>query len=148
LKTLRLERYDVGASNPTLNRNHLHELNVRVPLPSLQERIASILSTYDDLIENNTRRIAILEEMARRIFEEWFVHFRAPGCEGLPMVESAIGPGPKGWEVKALRDLAAEIRDPADPRSIDPATPYVGLEHIPRRSITFSDWAGPVRSEA
>ncbi len=63
-------------------------------------------SAYDDLIENNTRRIAILEEMARRIFEEWFVHFRAPGCEGLPMVESAIGPIPQGWEVKQLGEIA------------------------------------------
>jgi type I restriction enzyme S subunit len=66
---LGLERYDVGAANPTLNRNHLHELDVLVPALFQQERIASILSAYDDLIENNTRRIAILEEMARRIFD-------------------------------------------------------------------------------
>jgi type I restriction enzyme, S subunit len=105
LKTLGLERYDVGASNPTLNRNHLHELDVRVPLPVVQERIASILAAYDDLIENNTRRIAILEEMTRRIFEEWFVHFRAPGCERLPMVDSDIGPVLQGWQVKALGDI-------------------------------------------
>ena len=104
-------------------------------------RIAlSILSTYDDLIENNTRRIAILEEMARRIFEEWFVHFRAPGCEGLPMLDSAIGRVPQGWEVKRLRDLADEFRDPADPRAVAPETAYIGLEHIPRRSTTFVDW--------
>ena len=107
LKTLALERYDVGASNPTLNRNHLHELDVHVPFPVVQERIASILSAYDDLIENNTRRIAILEEVARRIFEEWFVHFRAPGCEGLPMIDSPSGPIPKGWEVKRLEELAS-----------------------------------------
>jgi type I restriction enzyme S subunit len=119
-------------------------------LPSLaiQSLIADVLSAYDDLFENNTRRIAILEEMARRIFEEWFVHFRAPGCDGLPMVESAIGPMPQGWEVKRLRELADETRDPADPRAIDPETVYVGLEHIPRRSTTFVDWgkAGQVGS--
>jgi type I restriction enzyme S subunit len=73
-----------------------------MPVP-LQRRIADIMSAYDDLIENNARRIAILEEMARRIFEEWFVHFRAPGCEGLPMVDSAIGPVPRGWKVAPLR---------------------------------------------
>jgi type I restriction enzyme S subunit len=148
LKTLALERYDVGASNPTLNRNHLHELDVRVPFPVVQERIASILSAYDDLIENNTRRIAILEEMARRIFEEWFVHFRAPGCEGLPMIDSPFGPIPKGWEVKHLGQLADDIRDPADPRALDSGTAYVGLEHIPRRSTTFVEWgeAGDVSS--
>ena len=56
------------------------------------------------------------------------------------MVDSAIGPVPQGWEVKTLHQLADEIRDPADPRAIDPDTPYVGLEHIPRRSTTFGDW--------
>lgn len=56
---------------------------VKAPIPSIdvQRRIASILSAYDDLIENNTRRIAILEEMSRRIYEEWFVRFRFPGHE-------------------------------------------------------------------
>ena len=70
-----------------------------VPVPPLavQRRIASILSTYDDLIENNTRRIAILEEMARRIYEEWFVRFRFPGHEGVRMVESDLGLVPEGW---------------------------------------------------
>ncbi len=86
---------------PGVNRNHLHQLRVRVPDIALQTCIASTLSAYDGLIENNSRRIAILEEMARRIFEEWFVHFRAPGCEGLPMVDSAIGPVPQGWESKS-----------------------------------------------
>ena len=118
------------------------------PLPLVQDHIASILSAYDDLIENNTRRIAILEEMARRIFEEWFVHFRAPGCEGLPMVDSAIGPIPEGWEVKTLGDLADDVRNPTDPRVLDAAAAYVGLEHIPRRSTTFVEWgaAGDVGS--
>ena len=68
------------------------------PLPD-QRRIASILSAYDDLIENNTRRIAILEEMARRIYEEWFVRFRFPGHEGVRMVESELGLVPEGWEL-------------------------------------------------
>ncbi len=79
--------------------------DIKLPSRETQERIGAILYAYDDLIENNTRRIAVLEEMARRIFEEWFVHFRAPGCEGLPMVDSAVGPIPKGWEVKRLGDL-------------------------------------------
>ena len=78
------------------------------PLPT-QRRIASILSAYDDLIENNTRRIAILEETARRLYEEWFVHFRFPGHEGVKMVESEIGPVPEGWEVKKLEDYGKII---------------------------------------
>lgn len=71
LKSLGLEKYDVGSSNPTLNRNHLHLLDTRAPAPQTQSAIADILTAYDDLIENNTRRIAILEDMARRLFEEW-----------------------------------------------------------------------------
>ena len=67
-----------------------------------QRRIASILSAYDDLIENNTRRIAILEEMARRIYEEWFVRFRFPGHEGVRIVESELGSVPEGWTIDQL----------------------------------------------
>jgi type I restriction enzyme S subunit len=62
-----------------------------------QRRIAVILSAYDDLIENNTRRIQLLEEMARRIYEEWFVRFRFPGHENVPLVASELGPVPQGW---------------------------------------------------
>ncbi|WP_282257571.1 hypothetical protein [Stenotrophomonas sp. PS02301] len=72
-----------------------------VPTPPLstQRRIASILAAYDDLIENNTRRIAILEEMARRIYEDWFVHFRFPGHDNVRMVESELGLVPERWAV-------------------------------------------------
>jgi len=77
---------------------------IELPPLSIQRRIASILSAYDDLIENNTRRIAILEEMARRLYEEWFVHFRFPGHENIKMVESEIGPLPEGWEVRTVED--------------------------------------------
>jgi type I restriction enzyme S subunit len=148
LSTLDLANFNSGSAQPSLNRNFVYPIVTAVPPLVEQNLIAGILSTYDDLIENNARRIAILEETARRIFEEWFFYFRAPGCEGLPMVESAIGPVPLGWEVKRLRELADETRDPADPRSIDPETVYVGLEHIPRRSTTFVDWgkAGQVGS--
>lgn len=74
------------------------------PLPT-QRKIAAILSAYDDLIENNTRRIKILEEMAQAIYREWFVHFRFPGHEGVRMVESELGLIPEGWEVSTLFSL-------------------------------------------
>ncbi len=74
----------------------VRELQVKAPTVEQQRRIASILSAYDDLIENNTRRIAILEEMARRIYEEWFVRFRFPGHENVRMVESELGFVPEG----------------------------------------------------
>ena len=69
----------------------------------MQRRIAGILSAYDDLIENNQRRIKILEEMARSLYREWFVNFRFPGHEKVPLVDSPLGTIPKGWEVKENR---------------------------------------------
>ena len=74
------------------------------PLPT-QRKIATILSTYDDLIENNTRRIKILEDMAQTLYQEWFVHFRFPGHENIPMVESPLGSIPEGWRVKCLGEM-------------------------------------------
>ena len=99
---MHFESYDSGASNPTLNRNHIHLLPVRYPLPPTQRKVAAILSAYDELIENNARRIAILEEMAQALYREWFVHFRFPGHEEVPMVESALGPVPEGWMVQPV----------------------------------------------
>lgn len=95
-----------GAAQPKLG---IYKVNdIEIPLPSIdrQRRIASILSAYDDLIENNTRRIAILKEMARRIYEEWFVRFRFPGHEDVRMVGSELGLVPEGWPVQSLYDVA------------------------------------------
>ena len=78
------------------------------PLPT-QRKIAAVLSAYDDLIENNTRRIEILEEMASAIYREWFVEFRFPGHEGVEMVESELGLIPQGWEVKQLGEMCHVI---------------------------------------
>jgi len=74
------------------------------PLP-VQSKIASILSAYDDLIENNTRRIKILEEMAQRIYREWFVDFRFPGHKKAEMVDSELGKIPEGWEAKPIGEV-------------------------------------------
>ena len=90
---------------------HLNMSDIRsMPLPALpplhvQQKIAAVLSAYDDLIENNTRRIAILEEMAQRIYREWFVHFRYPGHEAVPLVEVDGVTRPEGWEVVRLDSL-------------------------------------------
>jgi type I restriction enzyme S subunit len=89
----------------------LDECEVPAPDLTTQTRIAAILSVHDDLIENNTRRIAILEEMARRIYEEWFVHFRFPGHEQVRMVESELGLIPEGWKVSTVDIVAEEIID-------------------------------------
>ena len=102
LQTLGLERYDVGNSNPTLNRNHIHRLDILLPEYQIQERIVEVLSAYDDLIENNRRRIQLLEEAARLLYREWFVNLRFPGHEHVAIKDGV----PEGWERKTLGDVA------------------------------------------
>lgn len=78
----------------------IYDVEVSLPQLATQQRIASILAAYDDLIENNTRRIAILEEMARRLYEEWFVHFRFPGHEEVEF----DGELPIGWKASVVSE--------------------------------------------
>ena len=95
-----------GVTVPHLNMEDVRTLPIPpLPLLPVQRRIASILSAYDELIENNQRRIQILETMARALYREWFVEFRFPGSENVPRVASSIGDIPKGWEVKKLGDI-------------------------------------------
>ena len=102
LKTLHLERFNGGASVPTLNRNVLDTLPVRIPEPAEQTRITSILSAYDDLIENNRRRIQLLEQAARLLYKEWFVHLRFPGHERIKIKDGV----PEGWRKKTFGEVA------------------------------------------
>ena len=82
--------------------------NVAVNLPPLptQRKIAVVLSAYDDLIENNARRIKILEEMAQAIYRQWFVEFRFPGHEQVEIVEPELGLIPQGWEVVRTEQIS------------------------------------------
>ena len=96
------KQIDLRATGTTvlgIRQPDLRETPIIVPPLPTQRKIATILSTYDDLIENNTRRIKILEDMAQTLYQEWFVHFRFPGHENVPMVESPLGPIPQGWEL-------------------------------------------------
>ncbi|MGO8196357.1 restriction endonuclease subunit S [Rhizobium ruizarguesonis] len=87
-----------GTNINNLNQAILSGLTVPLPPFASQQRIASILGAYDDLIEVNRRRIAVLEKMARGLFEEWFVRFRFPGHEEVPILDTPDGPLPKGWQ--------------------------------------------------
>ncbi|HKF36660.1 MAG TPA: restriction endonuclease subunit S [Ktedonobacteraceae bacterium] len=100
-----LKNVSKGATQDNLSLDKLLSFDILTPPADTQRKIASILSTYDDLIENNTRRIAILEEMAQSLYREWFVHFRFPGHAKNRMVESALGRIPEGWEVVKLGDI-------------------------------------------
>jgi type I restriction enzyme S subunit len=95
-----------GGAQRNLSGKLIKEFTLPVPPLQLQRRIANILSAYDELIENNQRRIRILEAMARTLYREWFVHFRFPGHEKLTRIASPLGDIPKGWQVKKLGDIA------------------------------------------
>ena len=100
-----LQKCTIGSSQSAFTIVLLKGIEIALPPMPVQQRIATILSAYDELIENSLRRIKILEAMARGLYREWFVHFRFPGHENHPRVASALGEIPEGWEVKPLFDL-------------------------------------------
>jgi type I restriction enzyme S subunit len=99
-----LEAQTVGATMANLSATAVGLVRLPVPPLEVQRKIAGILFAFDDLIENNNRRITILEEMAQRIYREWFVDFRYPGYAEVPLVHSELGPIPEGWAVTPLGD--------------------------------------------
>ncbi len=101
LRTLNFENQNGAGAVPGVNRNALHMLPVRKPKVAVQKKIAAVLSAYDDLIENNNRRIALLEKMAEEIYREWFVRLRFPGHEGVAFHKGI----PEGWEIVELGQL-------------------------------------------
>jgi len=98
--------FNGGGAVPTLNRNVLKSLKVDVPPLQTQQKIAKILSNYDDLIENNLKRIKLLEESARLTYEEWFLRFRIDGKK--LEIDSDTGL-PFGWECKLMKDFGEVV---------------------------------------
>jgi hypothetical protein len=96
------DQYFTGATIKHLPGEKLAKIKVCLPPLTIQRRIAGILSAYDNLIENSQRRIKILEEMARRLYREWFVHFRFLGHEGCAVVDSSLGGDPGGVGGEAI----------------------------------------------
>ena len=137
LETMRLDNFNSGAGVPTLNQNHLHKLSVRIPPLNTQKKIAALLAAYDDLIETNKRRIVLLEKMAEELYREWFVRMRFPGYQNTNFVKGV----PEGWEVSPISSFCKEIRKGVRKKDLADDEIYVGLEHIPRKSIAFKEWA-------
>ena len=91
-----------GVATPIINKRDFEKVKVRVPNSlAVQKRIASTLSAYDDLIENNRRRIQLLEQSAQLLYKEWFVHLRFPGHEHVTITDGV----PKGWKKKNALDV-------------------------------------------
>jgi len=157
LLTQDINSMDSGSAIPSTSRDSFYNLHVRVPPLSEQHAIAHILGTLDNKIELNRRLNETLEAMARALFKSWFVDFdpvrakaedRQP--EGLDadtaalfpasFEDSALGEIPKGWRVGNIGDLASNRRIGVDPSQLRPGTPYIGLEHMPRKSIALFEW--------
>ena len=101
LNNISISGYVTGAAQPKLNQKNLKSVRVTLPSYSVQNKIASILSAYDNLIENNNRRIALLEESARLLYREWFVRLRFPGHENTRITDGV----PEGWKMGKVGDL-------------------------------------------
>jgi type I restriction enzyme, S subunit len=119
-----------GVATKFLTLTILNDIEFNLPPISTQRKIATILSAYDELIENNTRRIKILVEMAQSLYREWFVNFRFPGHENVQMVDSPLGEIPEGWEVNKLGRIAeinaASIKNSSSPEEIH----YVDISSV------------------
>ncbi|MDZ7832142.1 MAG: restriction endonuclease subunit S [Desulfobacterales bacterium] len=101
----------LGGSQQNLNATNLKKFPIKIPKPETQKKIAAVLSAYDDLIENNKRRIAILENMAEEIYREWFVRFRFPGHEKVKFEKGV----PANWNVIELKNIAYEASKSTKP---------------------------------
>jgi type I restriction enzyme, S subunit len=155
-RQIQSENVGTGSVQDNINLQTIGALELLVPPKEEQDRIAAALGTLDDKIELNRRMSATLEEMARALYRSWFVdfdpvHARALGQSPAHMAPTtaalfpdSFGPDglPKGWKAGCLGDIAKNVRQQVEPDKIDADTPYIGLEHMPRRSIALSDWGG------
>jgi len=131
----------IGSSQPAVTIDSLKGMTITVPPDDVQIMILGILSAYDDLIENNNRRIKILEEMALTIYDEWFVKFRFPSHGKVKMVNSELGKIPEGWEVRLLSDIVETQYGYTETASEEKVGPkFVRGKDINKTS--YVDWQG------
>jgi type I restriction enzyme, S subunit len=149
-------RHAHGATMPNLNTEILSDLPFVVPPPEEQQLIARVLGAFDDRIELNQQMNKTLEGMAHALFKSWFIDFdpvraKAKGRD-IPFPPqladlfptsfqtSELGEIPDGWHAGQFGDVAVNPRRGVSPKEIQPTTPYIALEHIPRKSIALTDW--------
>jgi type I restriction enzyme S subunit len=116
---LGMQNISRGTTQDNLSVEKLLSFDLLIPDVLAQRQVADILSAFDDLIENNTRRIKILEQMAKMLYREWFVNLRFPGHEKVKMVDSEIGPIPGGWQIVNFTALS-EILSGGTPKTTEP----------------------------
>lgn len=102
LRTVPLAQLNSGAAQPSLNRNFVYGVKIKFPKPTDQMKVVDVLDKYDDLIENNKRRIELLKDSARQLYKEWFVRLRFPGHEHVKIIDGV----PEGWQKKPFSSVA------------------------------------------
>jgi type I restriction enzyme, S subunit len=124
-----------AASQASITLEAIRGFDFYLPDLLYQEKIAAVLSAYDDLIENNTRRIQILEEMAQTIYRQWFVEFQYPGHEDVPLVDSGteLGAIPQGWDVCPFSELVHINPKLIVDKKLE--KPYVGMNALSTNSM-------------
>lgn len=128
----------VGAANQaSITLDTIKAFQFELPPIEAQCRIAAILLAYDDLIKNNQKQIKLLEEAAMRLYKEWFVNLRFPGYENTKIVDGV----PEGWQQGTFENICKQIKVTVKIKDLKPNIPYIGLEHMPRKSICFSEWS-------
>lgn len=120
-----------GATVSHVNMPIIRNLVIGLPDRETQDRIADVLSAYDELIENNRRQIKLLEEAAQRLYKEWFIDFKFPGHETTPIVDGL----PEGWRMGCLGECCALIKTISKQDERTGNELYIGLEHMPKDSI-------------
>ncbi len=132
-----LKKCTIGSSQSAYTIVLLKDMEIDLPDLPTQRKIAGILSAYDDLIENNLRRIKILEQMAQSLYREWFVHFRFPGHESAKFKDSELGRIPEGWEVKAMTEAVTVRPKVAVPKNCD--IPFVTMGGLSEDSMLITE---------
>ncbi len=135
--SFRREVYNLATGDIRFNISQESLANIEIEIPDLptQRQIAQILTSLDDKIELNLQMNQTLEAMAQAIFKEWFVNFNFPGFDG-ELVDGL----PKGWRMGNLGEISSNVRVSYNPNRDKIDTRYIGLEHIPRKSIMLSEW--------
>lgn len=126
-----------GSAQGFLSLDLIKNLPILVPHLQIQKKIAATLSAYDDLIENNNKRIQILESIAEELYKEWFVRFRYPNWENADFEKGL----PSSWDRTQLKYLCFEVKQSIKKEDLNAHTKYLGLEHLSRKDIAIYDYS-------
>lgn len=148
LNAFDLSGYDSGASIPSMTSKTYYSLNVELPQKKIQAKVANIIRAYDNLIENNNKRIKLLEQMTESLYKEWFVRFRFPGYEDVEFIDGF----PKDWEKVKLDDVLNKMATGLNPRKNfvlgEGGNFYVTIKNMADNTVYLDDKCAKVNDDA